>query len=94
VKPITFGDIEFPILIQDLVGEATGPISGQPPKLSDSTKAALTNAAENDSIGTHTGGKDAGSKIGAPGAGEKVKSEKECMKSPRSLAHELDEKGC
>lgn len=62
-----------------LVGEPTGPVSGQPPKVSESTKAALSSAAENETTGSHVGGKDAGSKIGTPGAGgEKVKSEKEC----------------
>lgn len=72
------------------VGEATGPISGQPPKVSESTKAALNSAAENDSTGSHVGGKDAGSKIDTPGAGgEKVKSEKECMIELRSL-HDME----
>lgn len=46
------------------MGEATGPISGQPPKIPDSTKAAIINAAESEATGSH-----------APG--EKVKSEKE-----------------
>lgn len=59
------------------VGEETGPATGQPPAVSNETKAALANAAESSATGSHVPGKNA-----APVAGEgeqKVKSEKERM---------------
>lgn len=62
------------------VGEQTGPITGNPPSISPEVSAALKNAAESESTGSHVPGKDAGSKVGTSeaGAGEKkVKSEKE-----------------
>lgn len=63
-----------------VVGEETGPVSGNPPALSSETKAAVANSAKSSAIGSHVPGQDAGSKIGTAEAsiGEgKVKSEKE-----------------
>ncbi|CCD54916.1 similar to valyl-trna synthetase [Botrytis cinerea T4] len=60
------------------IGEETGPVTGQPPKVSDETKAALANAAESSVTGSHVPGQNA-----APVVGEgekKVKSEKELEK--------------
>ncbi|TEY43479.1 hypothetical protein BOTCAL_0369g00090 [Botryotinia calthae] len=60
------------------IGEETGPVTGQPPKVSDETKAALANAAESGVTGSHVPGQNA-----APVVGEgekKVKSEKELEK--------------
>lgn len=54
-------------------------MTGQPPKLSDSTKAVISGAAESDPTGSHVGGTDAASKTG----GQKVKSEKECTTKPQ-----------
>jgi valyl-tRNA synthetase len=54
-------------------GEATGPISGQPPPASDETKAALLGASKEDATGQSAPGQDGGVKD----EGKKVKSEKE-----------------
>jgi valyl-tRNA synthetase len=59
------------------VGEKTGPVTGQPPPVSNETKAALAESAESSATGSHVPGRNA-----APVAGEgdkKVKSEKERM---------------
>lgn len=65
-----------------LVGEETGPVTGNPPPLSGETKEAITNATQSSSMGQHASGKDAGSKVGTTEAIEgekKAKSEKERM---------------
>lgn len=72
------------------VGEETGPVTGQPPKVSDETKAALANAAESSVTGSHVPGQNA-----APVVGEgekKVKSEKERMES--IYIHKLPQTNC
>ncbi len=56
-------------------GEKTGPISGQPPSASQETTAAILEAAKDDSMGQHEGGRDSGDKE----APKKMKSEKERM---------------
>ena len=63
-----------------LVGEETGPVSGNPPAVSKETKAALADAAKSSPTGSHVPGQDAGSRVGTtvPAEGEKkAKSEKE-----------------
>ncbi|KAI9053487.1 hypothetical protein LZ554_002442 [Drepanopeziza brunnea f. sp. 'monogermtubi'] len=59
------------------IGEETGPVSGQPPPLSNETKAALAEATNSSPTGTHAAGQDAGSKVRTAEAEPKVKSEKE-----------------
>jgi len=62
------------------IGEETGPVSGNPPPVSNETKTALKNATNSSATGSHTPGQDAGSKVGTAQAVEgekKVKSEKE-----------------
>jgi valyl-tRNA synthetase len=63
-----------------LVGEETGPVSGNPPAVSKETKAALADAAKSSPTGSHVPGQDADSKVETTGAADgekKVKSEKE-----------------
>ncbi|KAK6615183.1 valyl-tRNA synthetase, partial [Botrytis cinerea] len=60
------------------------PVTGQPPKVSDETKAALANAAESSVTGSHVPGQNA-----APVVGEgekKVKSEKERTQKGRKAS--------
>ena len=57
-------------------GEKTGPVTGQPPPLSDDTKAAVLEAANGDVSGQHAPGKDFGDKDGE----KKEKSERELAK--------------
>jgi len=59
-----------------IVGEKTGPATGQPPSLSNEAKDAIVGAAEQDAIGQSTPGKDRGEKD----LGKKVKTEKELEK--------------
>jgi valyl-tRNA synthetase len=63
------------------VGEETGPVSGNPPALSNETKDAIADAAKSDPTGSHIPGEDAGSKVRTAAAAngeKKLKSEKEC----------------
>ena len=60
-------------------GIQTGPTSGPPPSASSETKAAISQAANADPLGQHTGGNDGGDK----GAEKKVKSEKELEREKR-----------
>ncbi|OCK77520.1 valyl-tRNA synthetase-like protein [Lepidopterella palustris CBS 459.81] len=57
-------------------GKKTGPVTGQPPSLSDETKAELLSAANSDATGQSAPGRDGGDK----GTEKKVKSEKELEK--------------
>ncbi|KAI9812446.1 MAG: hypothetical protein M1827_004677 [Pycnora praestabilis] len=58
------------------MGAKTGPVTGQPPPLSEEAKDAITGSANGDSIGQHAPGQDGGDKQ----EGEKMKSEKELEK--------------
>ncbi|KAK0259952.1 hypothetical protein LTR91_000497 [Friedmanniomyces endolithicus] len=60
----------------NIPGLKTGPVTGQPPPLSDDAKAAILGAAEDDPKGTNAPGQDGGDKDGD----QKVKSEKELAK--------------
>jgi valyl-tRNA synthetase len=57
-------------------GEKTGPVTGQPPPVSDESSRDILHAANNDATGQSAPGKDGGDKD----AGKKVKSEKELAK--------------
>ncbi|KAF1986264.1 valyl-tRNA synthetase-like protein [Aulographum hederae CBS 113979] len=60
----------------NIPGEQTGPVTGQPPSLSDEASSSLIQASEKDPMGQQAPGKDGGDKE----AGQKVKSEKELAK--------------
>ncbi|RDL36863.1 Valyl-tRNA synthetase-like protein [Venustampulla echinocandica] len=58
----------------------TGPVSGNPPPISNETKAAIQDAAKASAIGSHVPGESGGSNVtvaNASDSGKKVKSEKE-----------------
>ncbi len=73
--------VDYIILVKErmylfrTVGKQTGPVSGTPPPVSEETKSAISNAAQN-VIGSHAPGQDSGKDEG----GKKVKSEKELEK--------------
>ncbi|KAF2836258.1 valyl-tRNA synthetase [Patellaria atrata CBS 101060] len=60
----------------NLTGEPTGPVTGQPPSLSNETTSALIGSSECDPMGQNAPGRDGGDK----NEGKKVKSEKELEK--------------
>ncbi|KAK3675677.1 hypothetical protein LTR78_004318 [Recurvomyces mirabilis] len=60
----------------NITGEKTGPVSGQPPPLSDEAKSAILDSANGDPKGHNAPGKDGGDQDGE----KKVKSEKELAK--------------
>lgn len=60
----------------NITGEKTGPVSGQPPPLSNDTKAAILEAADGDIKGHNAPGQDGGDKQGE----KKEKSERELAK--------------
>lgn len=60
----------------NIPGEKTGPVSGQPPPVSQDTKAAVADAANSDATGANAPGKDGGDKQGE----KKEKTERELAK--------------
>lgn len=65
-------------------GVKTGPVSGQPPPVSEEAQEQILQASETNGIGQSTPGRDGGDKD----AGKKVKSEKELAKE-RAKAEKL-----
>lgn len=64
-----------------IVGVETGPVSGNPPPISNETKAAIQDAAKASATGSHVPGESGGANVTSADAndtGRKVKSEKEC----------------
>jgi valyl-tRNA synthetase len=60
----------------NIPGEKTGPVSGQPPPVSQDTKAAIADAANSEATGANAPGKDGGDKQGE----KKEKTERELAK--------------